>query len=114
MGIHRGLFGQGIVPEWPFALWQDIRTTQAHVLERLITETRQLPALLGQLIPALELKPYLAGQSPKIYTMVWQHVYDCITFLTFHLVALLWGWRQSRAGLMINPTNVSYALHLGD
>lgn len=64
-----GLFGQGIVPEWPFGFGQDIRTTQADILERLITETRQLPALLSQLIPAFELTPGSHDKSTQMHPM---------------------------------------------
>ncbi|MDQ7987402.1 hypothetical protein QYS36_20890 [Pseudomonas sp. G34] len=36
------------------------------------------------------------------------------TYLMIHLFFLLKGWIQCRTGDKINPTNVSYAMHLGD
>src|SRR5690606_14272994 len=111
----RGSMFQRIIPEWPLALHFDIRAAHADVLESGIAECCQLLPLAVQLMPAAQLPGRSGRQRRQRGTAVAPHVDDLdITFLTFHLSALRVGWRQFLAGPKINPTNVSYAIHLED
>lgn len=97
-----------VVPEWLDRLELDIRPTHADVFQRFITQARQQFALLVQFVPATELVQQIGYQVDRVFFYRW------IFMLTFHLVALRFGWLQSRAGTKINPTNVSDVTYLGD
>ena len=103
------LFTQGIIPKMPLGLLLDIRPAQPQVMQCCITEAGQLLPLAIQLQPACRA---LQGRMPQVVQGKGR-LLDAAD-MTFHREALRVGWPQSRAGLKINPTNVSDAMHLGD
>lgn len=100
--VHR------VIPEWADGFMFDVRPTDSDVLQRFIAHARQQLAFTVQFVPAADLVQQSRHDVDGMF------LYFDITFLTFHLVALRLGWLKCRAGLKINPTNVSDATHLGD
>lgn len=99
---------QWVLPEVTLRFLRHVRATQADVLQGLIAHARQHFPFAVQFIPAGQLVQQIRDDVNGVF------FYCADIVLTFHLVALRLGWLKCRAGAKINPTNVSYAIHLGD